>query len=352
MLLGGFPVLSCPARSMVFSMPGQHARHHTARDAEMKCQLVSTVNAGRRTRGICAYLVIWWRAASRFARWYFRCAQQIVGGDKRIIPAGVSPQRQSVNQRRLRAGDWVRVRSRSEIERQQQDADISDVVAFIPAPMSRYCGRTLRVLRVLEHYYDEVRADLCRAENAVLLEGATCDSSQLGGRHCDRGCLHFWKESWLERVADPGGDLDKDANECATGIGSGFEVITERAGAGSRARVQTLRNGELVRVKSEERITKTLDAYGVCEGVPFIPEHMTVYCGRIFTVSRAIRHFIDEKADYMIRLPRAYMLSSVFCDGRQAGGEPQCDRGCTLVWHAEWLERACLDSVKHNPVDG
>ena len=237
---------------------------------------------------------------------------------------------------RLQAGDWVRVKSRAEIEALQQEADIADVVTFIPAPMSRYCGRTLRVAQVLDHYYDEIREGLCRAEDAVLLEGATCDSSQLGGRRCSRACLHFWKESWLERVtrtkqdgvAEPGiagtrqaWGAGQHATECK-GWGPGF------------------RPGTIVRVLDLSSIAETLDQHGVHEGVPFIPEHMATCCGRIFVVNDMVKTFFDEKADYMIRLPEAYSLAGVRCDGRQKEGETHCDRGCALIWHAAWLEYA------------
>ena len=42
----------------------------------------------------------------------------------------------------------------------------------------------------------------------------------------------------------------------------------------------------------------------------------------------------------MIRLRRAYLLAGGRCDGRQADGEVHCGRGCALIWHGAWLERA------------
>lgn len=307
----------------------------------MKCQLVSTLEVGRRERGIYAYPVIWARAVSRYLRWYLSLAGHAFGMG---TAERTRPSRGDTYERRIEAGDWVRVKSRSEIEALQKGADLSDVVAFIPAPMSRYCGRTLRVLRILEHYYDEVREGFCKAENAVLLEGATCDSSQLGGRHCDRGCLHFWKESWLDPVTDTRqipGDVSKRES-----VKFGMEPSAGKpASSNPEARIYGLKVGAVVRVRDLSSIAKTLDTQGVCEGVPFIPEHMAGYCGRVFIVSRKISHFFDEKADYMIRLPQAYLLSGVRCSGHQTGDEARCDRGCTLVWHQAWLERLRLESA-------
>jgi len=80
--------------------------------------------------------------------------------------------------------------------------------------------------------------------------------------------------------------------------------------------------------------------------VPFIAEHMATYCGRLFIVSKPITNFFDEKADYMIRLADAYILGGAYCDGRQAGDEPDCDRGCALIWHGEWLEGTPAEAVR------
>ena len=306
----------------------------------MKCQLISTLEAGRRTRSAHAYPVIWGRAASRYLRWYLSLAVRalgkvpVVGWTKAqlVVP-------RSADERRLKAGDWVRIKSRTEIEAMQQGADASDVVVFIPAPMSRYCGRTLRVLSVLEHYYDEVREGLCRAENAILLEGSTCDSSQLGRRRCDRRCLHFWKESWLERVAGPERGTDREVLREAAVRSRGKRQIPLATNQGLQA-------GTLVRVRDLQSIEKTLDEHGTLEGVPFIREHMAAHCGRFFLVDKKVSHFFDEKSDYMISLLRAYLLAGVRCDGRQSGGEAHCDRRCALTWHEAWLERASLEPVR------
>lgn len=214
--------------------------------------------------------------------------------------------------------------------------------------MSRYCGRTMRVLRVLEHYYDELREGLCEAENAVLLEGANCDSSQLGSRRCDRGCLHFWKESWLEPAAGPA-TLPAGDSPSVTGRERIPRRAAVRESGTERPAPGALRVGTAVRVRDESAIAATLDDHGVCEGVPFIREHMARHCGQIFIVGKSVRQFFDEKADYMIRLPQGYALEGVICDGRQSGDEPDCDRGCALVWHRAWLE-PCVWKVRTTDV--
>lgn len=305
----------------------------------MRCQLVSMLEAGRRTRGARAYPEIWGRAVSRYMRWYFVVAGRAIGGLSSGGGGRSKPASPTGDERRLAAGDWVRVKSRAEIEALQREADPSDIVAFITAPMSRYCGRTLRVLRVLENYYDEVRAGLCEAENAVLLDGATCDSSQLGNRHCDRKCLHFWKEAWLERVAAPEPGTDREGPKTdATDRTDAKRHIPTSSGQGLRA-------GTPVRVRDLASIEKTLDERDTLEGVSFVREHMAAYCGRFFLVDRKISQFFDERSDYMVRLPRAYLLAGVRCDGRQSGGNVHCDRKCALAWHEAWLECGTLEPV-------
>lgn len=294
----------------------------------MKCQLVATLEAGRRSRRVYAYPVIWVRAVGRRFRWYRYRSLQVLR-EHTIRP---TPDRKHDGSVRapsvLSPGDWVRVKSRAEIESMESPIEEGGPLVFIVSPMSRYCGRTLRVARVLKHYYDEIRMGLETVDNAVLLEGAVCDSSQLGGaKRCDRGCFHFWKESWLERVPSP----------VTNGAVLSEEPVTASE-AESEAAAGTWRVGDEVRVKTLASIEDTLDTRGERDGVPFIREHMAPYCGRIFAVRQPLTRFYDEKADYTIRLPYACTLYGVHCDGGQGPAESDCDRGCALIWHSAWLE--------------
>lgn len=306
----------------------------------MKCQLVSIIKAGRRQRRIYVYPLIWSRALSRDLRWYLYVLGRLVRGGGRISPGrrvGAKP----VGVARFTPGDWVRIRSRVEIEALEQGRDIGDVVAFIPAPMSRYCGGVFRVGRVLEHYYDELLEGLARAEDAVLLEDVRCDGSQLGpGRQCERECLHFWKSSWLEPAAAPGVQLST-ARAVSGRRGEAVNLVHGARASAHAPEAREWRLGDAVRVRDRAVIERSLDEHGSCDGIPFVTEHMSGFCGRVFLVKGPLSRFFDEKADYTIYLSQAYVLSGVSCHGDQGEGEPRCDRGCLLAWHAAWLEPAC-----------
>ena len=100
----------------------------------------------------------------------------------------------------LGPGDRVRVRTAEEIARTLDRHGCCHGCAFT-APMSRYCGRELRVLKRVGRYFDECRRQIQHCEDVVLLDGARCDGrldSELAG--CDRMCMLFWRVEWLERV--------------------------------------------------------------------------------------------------------------------------------------------------------
>ena len=98
----------------------------------------------------------------------------------------------------LQAGDWVRVRPGSEIDATLNHWRQLRGCSFMPE-MNQYCGTTQRVLRPLERFVDErdLRVKTCRG--IVLLDGVICQGTADFGR-CDRSCLLFWREEWLESI--------------------------------------------------------------------------------------------------------------------------------------------------------
>jgi hypothetical protein len=97
----------------------------------------------------------------------------------------------------LKPGDWVEVKSESEIRR-TLDADGRYKGLLWMDNMSRFCGRRLRVHKRLERMMLESDGRMRKLKNTVLLEGALC--ADLYG--CDRSCFHFWREAWLKKVMD------------------------------------------------------------------------------------------------------------------------------------------------------
>jgi hypothetical protein len=121
------------------------------------------------------------------------------------LPAEASNSRANVE---LTAGDWIRVRSRAEIQ-QMLDADGRRGGCAFLEPMARYCGQEFRVARRVEHFFDEARWRMLKCRSVVLLEGVHCDGSgHPDTRGCDRLCYFFWRTEWLERVSAPAARLE------------------------------------------------------------------------------------------------------------------------------------------------
>lgn len=98
---------------------------------------------------------------------------------------------------RLRAGEWVEVRSREEILRTLDTNGYLDGLPFMPE-MLRYCGKPFKVYKTAHKTCDTVTASGGRRmRDCVHLEMLRCDGADHGG--CQAGCLIFWKEAWLKR---------------------------------------------------------------------------------------------------------------------------------------------------------
>lgn len=109
------------------------------------------------------------------------------------------------------------------------------------------------------------------------------------------------------------------------------------------------RVGELVRIRSLEEISATLDANGCLDGLPFMPE-MANYCGRTGTVFR----YVDKVYDYggrkdLRRMKDAVLIAGLRCDGSAHDG---CQARCYLLWKTAWISRADAPATvsAHKPV--
>jgi hypothetical protein len=100
----------------------------------------------------------------------------------------------------IRPGDTVRVKSKKEI-RQFLDADGRTRGCAFTHEMNRYCGRTFRVLKNVDVFFDEARQKMSRCANMVILDGCVCRGRQrLYAVRCDRNCFFFWQIEWLDKV--------------------------------------------------------------------------------------------------------------------------------------------------------
>lgn len=104
----------------------------------------------------------------------------------------------------LKEGERVRVRSWEQIEATLDGDERTGGLAWM-ALQRQFCGGTYTVARQVERFFDERTRRMLKVKGVVLLEGVHCMPPKGGPEDyagCQRMCLLFWKEAWLERVAD------------------------------------------------------------------------------------------------------------------------------------------------------
>jgi hypothetical protein len=130
---------------------------------------------------------------------------------------------------KLKAGDWVEVRSKEEILATLDKRGQLDGLPFMPQ-MFLYCGKRLQVYKRAHKTCDTVFPVRGRwMAEAVHLE-TRCKG--LGYGDCQAGCLIFWKEAWLRKV-----DGENAKTESVASVVSGQKAVcTEQdVWAGTRA---------------------------------------------------------------------------------------------------------------------
>jgi hypothetical protein len=99
----------------------------------------------------------------------------------------------------LQPGDLVRIKSKEEIE-PTLNADLLNRGMGFDAEMARFCGRTARVARRVEHIIDEHTGRMLHMRSPCLvLEGIICEGAFSAS--CPRSITPYWREVWLEKVA-------------------------------------------------------------------------------------------------------------------------------------------------------
>lgn len=97
-----------------------------------------------------------------------------------------------------------------------------------------------------------------------------------------------------------------------------------------------LQAGELVEIKSESEILRTLDSRGALESLPFMPE-MLEFCGRRFKVYKRADKVCDTiEWQRLRRMDGTVHLEGLRCSGAAHGG---CQAGCLMHWKEAWLTR-------------
>lgn len=138
-------------------------------------------------------------------RWLYDWFQSLWGGlpyprKQGDIPAGQRTPHEVLN---LQPGEVVRVKSYAEILA-TLDADNKNRGLYFDAEAVPFCGGTYRVLSRVSRIIDEKTGKLIKLKNeSVILEGVYCQARYSDCRmFCPRAIYSYWREIWLERVAE------------------------------------------------------------------------------------------------------------------------------------------------------
>jgi len=102
------------------------------------------------------------------------------------------------------------------------------------------------------------------------------------------------------------------------------------------AKTESLKPGDMVRIRSKEEIRAILDPWNRLKGCGFL-EEMWPYCSTTQRVYKRVERFLDER-DFVVKKCRnLVILEGVFCHGTADFGK--CDRTCFFFWREEWLEK-------------
>jgi hypothetical protein len=139
-------------------------------------------------------------------RWSYDRFQSFVGGvpyprKRGTIPAGQKTPFSVLN---LEPGELVRVKSYEEILATLNTENRNRGLYF-DAEAVPYCGGTYRVRTRVDRIVDEKTGKLLKMKNeSIILDGVFCEARYSDCRmFCPRGIYSYWREGWLERVAEP-----------------------------------------------------------------------------------------------------------------------------------------------------
>jgi hypothetical protein len=110
-------------------------------------------------------------------------------------------------------------------------------------------------------------------------------------------------------------------------------------GAPTPAAQLNLKAGDIVRVKSFDKILETLNDTSKNRGMYYDPE-MVPFSGRTFRVAKRVERIIDEKTGKMVQFKSdAIILENVVCEARYAKCRRFCPRSIYPYWREIWLEK-------------
>ncbi len=112
-----------------------------------------------------------------------------------------------------------------------------------------------------------------------------------------------------------------------------------------------IRRGDWVQVRTPLEIASTLDADGMLEGLPFMPE-MLEFCGKRAQVARRAEKTCIEYPGGGYKIQEFLNNDSILLEGLRCSGARHdgCQRACMIFWKRAWLQK--VDERKTaEPVD-
>jgi hypothetical protein len=115
-----------------------------------------------------------------------------------------SGERTPTNRLNLKPGEYVRMKSQSDIEHTLINGK-NRGLTFDAEEMAPYCGKIAKVRRVVDRIIDEPTGKMIYMKQpCIMLEGVVCGAEYASCRlNCPRAIPSYWRELWLERVSDP-----------------------------------------------------------------------------------------------------------------------------------------------------
>jgi hypothetical protein len=144
--------------------------------------------------GLLTFIKVMARVAYMQPLHHFKVVQWWLKGPNEKSP----PRPEPLN---LQPGEWVRVKSRKEIEATLTKKGKNHGLNF-DIEMAPFCGQVMQVRGRVTHIIQEHSGRMLRFRNdCIKLEDAVCSGERSTGRFfCPRKIYSYWREAWLERV--------------------------------------------------------------------------------------------------------------------------------------------------------
>jgi len=102
---------------------------------------------------------------------------------------------------RFSQGELISIRTREEIRVRLDILNKRDH-CLMTEQMWGYCGQHFRVMKVVNHLFDERKNKLYKSHSPLyILENLICHGIvDMFPHKCDRSCYFLWHEDWLDNV--------------------------------------------------------------------------------------------------------------------------------------------------------